>query len=242
MIKKEYRKYFNESFFESINSEIKAYLLGFVFADGCVMNRMRGGRLGNEYGLQLNVAEKDKNIIYLFQQHIYPYSNINIVPSSIIRNKYIRNPQYRIAFYSKTLFNDLNNLGCEKRKTYKENKIPNIPNNLIIHFIRGYFDGDGSVSLSIHRKYHKNKTYEYPYLNVAIVSKTNTILKDIQNFLLYNDIKSSITYSNSKKYYELRINANESKVKLFELMYKDANFFFKRKYDIFKKIYKIMLS
>lgn len=242
MIKKEYRKYFNESFFESIDSEIKAYLLGFVFADGCVINRMRGGILGNEYGLQLNVAEKDKNIIYLFQQYIYPYSNINITSSSIIRNKYIRKPQYRIAFYSKTLFNDLNNLGCEKRKTYKENNIPNIPNNLIIHFIRGYFDGDGSVSLSTHRTCHKNKIYEYPYLNVAIVSKTITILNDIQNFLLYNDIKSSITYSNSKKYYEFRIHANESKLKLFELMYKDASFFFKRKYDIFKKIYKIMLS
>ena len=109
-------------------------------------------------------------------------------------------------------------------------------------YLLGFVFADGCVSLSTNRTCHKNKIYEYPYLNVAIVSKTITILNDIQNFLLYNDIKSSITYSNSKKYYEFRIHANESKLKLFELMYKDANFFFKRKYDIFKKIYKIMLS
>lgn len=235
MIKKEYRKFFNENFFESIDSEIKAYLLGFVFADGCIMNRMRGGKLGNEYGLRLNVAEKDKNIIYLFQQYIYPYSNIRIKPSSIIKNKYIRKPQYEISFYSKILFNDLNKLGCEKRKTYKENYIPNIPNHLIIHFIRGYFDGDGSVCITNHKSYWKDKIYQYPYLNVTIVSKTKTILNEIQYFLLENNIKSSITYSNSKQYFEFDINTNKSKIIFFELMYKDANFFFERKYNIFKK-------
>ena len=47
------------------------------------------------------------------------------------------------------IFNDLGNLNCIPRKTFKIDSIPNgVPYNLISHFIRGYFDGDGSVNFN----------------------------------------------------------------------------------------------
>lgn len=89
---------------------------------------------------------------------------------------------------------DLKNLGCERRKTYNENHIPNISENLIIHFIRGYFDGDGCVCISNKTKHYKDKLYEYTYLTVNIVSKTKTILEEIKDFLLNYNIITLITY------------------------------------------------
>ena len=77
---KEKRQYFNENFFESIDSEIKAYLLGFLFADGYVNIR----RNNTSYRFGVEVSEKDKSILYLFIQYIYPYSNM-----------YTRNPRTR---------------------------------------------------------------------------------------------------------------------------------------------------
>lgn len=157
LYKKEQRKYFNENFFEVIDSEIKAYLLGFIFADGCVIERHRGGKDSHEYGLKVNVAEKDKNIIFLLQQFISPYTRVRIKKESITERGYLRKPQYEISFYSKKLFTDLCNLGCYPRKTYLENHIPDIPEGLKIHFIRGYFDGDGCACNYLKKTCYLNK-------------------------------------------------------------------------------------
>lgn len=237
LYKKEQRKYFNEIFFEVIDSEIKAYLLGFIFADGCVIERHRGSKKGHEYGLRVNVAEKDKNIVFLLQQFIFPYIKIRIKKESIIEVGYLRKPQYEISLYSKKLFTDLCNLGCYPRKTYLENHIPDISEELKIHFIRGYFDGDGSASNYLKKTTYLNKKiYTYNRTAISIVSKTNNMLIEIQDIFNKYNIRSSVRYSNSKKYFELNICDNRSKQNLFYLLYKDSEYFFRRKFNEFKKI------
>lgn len=60
----------------------------------------------------------------------------------------------RIQISSKTLTADLLKLGCTPRKSLTL-KFPNDgifkSNDLIRHFIRGYFDGDGSVFISMEK-------------------------------------------------------------------------------------------
>lgn len=54
---------------------------------------------------------------------------------------------YRISIYSKELSDDLTKLGCFQNKSL-ELKFPTnkqVPDKLIHHFMRGYFDGDGSI-------------------------------------------------------------------------------------------------
>lgn len=54
---------------------------------------------------------------------------------------------YRISIYSKELSDDLTKLGCFQNKSLKL-KFPTskqVPDKLIHHFMRGYFDGDGCI-------------------------------------------------------------------------------------------------
>lgn len=62
------------------------------------------------------------------------------------------------------------------------------------------------------------------------------MLIEIQDIFNKYNIKSAIRYSNSKKYFELYICNNRSKQNLFYLLYKDSEYFFRRKFDKFKKI------
>lgn len=56
------RKYsLNESYFEKIDSEEKAYFLGFLFSDGSV----------SKYSLNLSLAEVDKEILEKKSRKIY---------------------------------------------------------------------------------------------------------------------------------------------------------------------------
>ena len=52
-----------------------------------------------------------------------------------------------IQLYSKKMAEDLSKYGIIPNKTYTQNKLPNIPLEYMCHYIRGYFDGDGGISL-----------------------------------------------------------------------------------------------
>ena len=59
----------NENYFNNIDCDLKAYLLGFFLADGCIT--MNSG-CKNSYKLSINISEIDKNIVELYQQTICP--------------------------------------------------------------------------------------------------------------------------------------------------------------------------
>lgn len=217
-LSKEKRKYFNENFFEVIDSEIKAYLLGFIFADGCIQYRENK----NEYILRLSVTEKDEEILILFQKHICPLNNIRNIKSTKT-GIYTCKPKKSISFYSKKLFADLSNLGCHPKKTYLENKIPNIKEELKIHFIRGYFDGDGCICLT-------DKTNEF-----NIISNTKSIILDINEIFIKNNLFLNIYYEKSRKIYYIRTRSIKNIKPIYNLLYNNANFYLKRKKINLKK-------
>lgn len=129
-----YNKYTcNYSFFENIDNEVKAYFLGLFYADGCNLEKTKCVHIG--------FAEKDKELLYKFVEAIESNHRIDV------RNRSLGNSQdfYRVTINSPILSADLAKHGCVSAKTHVLDKMPDMSEELYRHFIRGYFDGDGSV-------------------------------------------------------------------------------------------------
>ena len=95
----------NDNFFDDIDSEIKAYLLGFLYADGYIS---KDGRIG----ILLNI--KDEYIIKIIQKYIAPESKIQ----HLNYQNFKRDPQVKIRFKSKQLYKKLQDFGFTTDKTH----------------------------------------------------------------------------------------------------------------------------
>jgi intein/homing endonuclease len=132
------------------------------------------------------------------------------------------------------LANDLINLGFGENKTYSELKIPNIPKNLIRHFIRGYFDGDGSFIGTVRPPNPKNREINPKITrSFQICGKTLTLLNEISDFLKESGINMKVNYLKRDNMYRIHTGARLEVEKVFNLLYSDANFFLKRKFTKF---------
>ena len=120
------RKYnINQDYFKTWSHNM-AYILGFWYADGCIY----GGKM-----FDITLHKKDKYIIKKIAQELDYQGPIL---------DYVDRQACRINFSCKVIYNDLIALGGTERKS-KTLQFPNIPIEFLPDFIRGYFDGDGSV-------------------------------------------------------------------------------------------------
>lgn len=206
------KKYCNESFFEKINTEEKAYWLGFLFADGNVQQRK------NSFIIKLSVL--DKEICDNFLKSI----NANFSTKTFLEKDYyhpnIRREVYHVEIYSKKMFDDLNKLGCIPRKSLVL-KFPKIPKKYVRHFIRGYFDGDGWISTGIRKSGLK-------YISIGFCGTFEFLLK------LNEYIPDKGTISKEKRKitntYRLLKSGSKNALKFYEYFYKNSSIYLKRKY------------
>ena len=130
----------NENIFNNIDSEEKAYFLGFLMADG-YNNETR-------YSVRLCLKEEDVCVLESLKNILYPN---NDKPIGYIKRKDGFNLNY-LDICNKHISKTLANLGMIQAKTFKL-QYPNISNTMNKHFIRGYFDGDGCINFFILKKY-----------------------------------------------------------------------------------------
>lgn len=202
----------NDTFFDVIDTEEKAYLLGFLYADGYLAS---DGRIG------MRLSIKDQEIIYLIKKYICPDNKIELTNNQNIK----RSPQISIRFKSKRIYQRLLDLGFCVDKTHTETNIfDNIPNNFKIYFIRGYTDGDGCLGRAFSENIVRNN------ICLSYSNGTAKLLKDINNFL---PEKGVLTFC--KTYYKLDFRRKQS-IKNILYIYKDSNIYLKRKFDIAEKI------
>ena len=215
------------NFFSKIETELQAYLLGFIMSDGSV-NKKR-------HTLTIHINDKDIEIFDLFKiispeaytENCKGYESIATVNGRTVKNK----SSIRLSIASKILIEDLEKLGVIENKTYHELHIPLMPENLIRHFFRGYFDGDGCFTYYARKPNPANREKNWKMkASISITAKTSTLISEFQKWLAQNDIKTNINFNKKKQYYVLAGSADKTIKNTYLLLYKDSNFYLSRKY------------
>lgn len=205
------RRYFrNSNSFKNIETEQEAYLLGLMFADG--YNDEKHGQI------TLTLSSKDIELVKHLKDYIQTDQPIytNLRPNGFEYSSFVLN--------DKGVSRNIAKHGCVQAKTFIL-KYPKIREDLYNHFIRGYFDGDGSVY---------NGT-------VSLVGSEEFLLSLNEQF--YKDIK--INYSTIRtRHPERNHNIRETRyigknkcVEIYKYLYKDATIYLTRKKERFEKIF-----
>lgn len=210
----------NENYFNNIISEKQAYILGFICADGYV---------GDEHYNNIVIQSKDKEIIEQIAEELKFSGDIRKSKPGGFKNSH---EGFVVNFSSCLMANDLRNLGILPRKSLSFKHLLNIPKNLQRHFLRGYFDGDGTIIYSLKRRKYKEIVYQYDSLIMLIIATRELIIEVVNEFDI---ISYSIQQSKTKGLAYLRIQSNIEIKKLYNLMYEEATIFLKRKKDIWDK-------
>ena len=217
------------TYFDNIDSEYKAYILGFIYADGNINDKVKGKR---EWGLCVSIQEEDGYIL----QKLLDDTNkkkINISnPPAVIKNNWKKRAVAHIG--NTYLCNTLINLGCYPRKSQLGMKFPIIPKHLIHHFIRGFFDGDGCVTIKKRTYKGKKVTSEYFHKIIAFTSTDSIFLDEVMKNLPITKIYKRQKLR-SLLVHTYWIERKEDVQNVYNYLYKDATYFLKRKYDKFNK-------
>lgn len=220
---KEYRRtmFFNENFFETIDTEEKAYFLGFMYADGTVYKH------GNQSCISLKVMDKEvcDNFIKVLEG--------NFKTKSYDRkdsNKQI----HHVDLTSDKMFFDLNNHGCVQNKSLILKFPTTISSELISHFIRGYFDGDGSVFIG-NKKNYNNTTTQYKSLGISICGTFEFLTEMNKN--LPDNYKINKEKRKESNTWTLRTSGSKKSKKFLDYIYKDSTIYLTRKYNKYIEYY-----
>lgn len=130
--------YCDFDYFENINTSNKAYILGLISSDGCLFKR------DSHQGMwQLSLQERDINILQKISSEIK--SDKPILTRKVDNLK--RFNVCSLSINSDKMYSDLINFGLTDNKSYtiNINKLK-VPNKHMSSFLRGYFDGDGSIN------------------------------------------------------------------------------------------------
>lgn len=215
------------SIFQNIETELQAYLLGFFAADGSINEKRKT--------LRIHLQKQDSEIVDLFKDIISPNAYTFINPEHVVtgRNgmKVHASESYGVDITSSQICNDLVSLGFGYNKTYKELHLPNIPKELLRHFIRGYFDGDGSFTGGVYQD--KNRPNPRVRTHFNIDGKTISIFNDMLKLFTEENIKLNIIYLKRDNMYRLNTASIKTCKQLFHYLYDDANFYLKRKFNKF---------
>lgn len=186
----------DEFYFSNIDSKEKAYWLGFLYADGCVHSNSN----------EISITLKDRDHLEKFRKAIK--SNNKIGES--IDKRFSSMPKiYHFSIKDKQLKSDLIKWGCAPNKSLTLTKIPNIPRDFVSHFIRGYFDGDGSLHWL-----NGTKNFRISFVGTA------PFLKDIQKELGLS-LSLGQQEGNKSKYFQV---AGRKQVPMIlDYIYKDSN-------------------
>ena len=209
----------NEYFFDTIDNELKAYLLGYLFADGFV---------GDEKYNNIVFSQKkeDAETVKLLKESIEYTGDLRIFKPRIssFENS---SDQVAINFSSTHMSNTLRKCGLVKKEFY--NNFPKLNNVLMRHFIRGFFDGDGSITLT--KSNYKDKIYYGGAFNIIINKNL------VESFLsLFNSIHFTIDQSKTDYMVYLKCNSKKSIKFIYNYFYKDSKYFLSRKKKKFDEI------
>jgi len=216
-----------DDFFSVINTEEKAYWLGFIYADGYIKT--------NADVIGISLAEADINHLETFKQSIKFTGKVK---------KYVETQGYnagatyaRIIVTSKQMKNDLIKLGVKEKKT----NILTFPTedqvspHLLNHFLRGYFDGDGCLT---HLNQRKSGIWEWALKIIG----TREMLEGFQNFFGKHIKLYQRFPERNVNNYSLEYGGNQQVKKFMDMLYANATIYLNRKFQKYKQLLSSMVD
>jgi len=211
LIRKKYE--FDRHYFDIINTQQKVYWLGFIAADGGIRN--------NQLFIQL--SQKDYN-------HIHKFANIFGVPVKLGEN-YDKRTQ-KIYKYCRLVISSKDIVEGLKNKFLLQNKQENlngdifkvIPKKYLNHFIRGYFDGDGCISI--------NSLKEFSMTFVG----TKPFLQSLSDIMIDHLGLNRVKVREFRNHASVCWGGNLQLKAVHNWLYNDANIFMERKKEIWDKL------
>jgi hypothetical protein len=238
---------FNEKFFDEINTEEKAYWLGFLWCDGYVGKRIRdNNRI--EYNIKLSLKESDFKHLEKFNNSLEGEYKINFYKSNGFKGYEYKNYKECRLF--------ITNLHMGGLLQDKYGIIPNrvdsfkcynyVPYELKRHFIRGVLDADGSF-LHYESFCKKKNCIENKYS--LTFGADEFLLKEIEKHLSENNIveftdRKILTRHKGKdgSYRTLSFSGKTQNINILNFLYKDSSIYLDRKYDKYLDIIKEVVS
>ncbi len=212
--------YFNENFFSKWSNEM-AYVLGLIYTDGNITDTsVKMGRL--------TFAQREK-------ESVENFLNLIGADSKILyrrREKYVNTTAGELYYFhinSDIVYRQLLELGLTPNKSLSMT-FPKIPEDYIRHFIRGCWDGDGTVYIE-KRNGNLKTAFVCGSLEFITVLKEHLHKQGLSDVTLYEDRRSK---KGNVSYY-FRYGTNDS-IKLFHYLYEGVSEsqYLKRKYEVFK--------
>ena len=204
------RKYqLDENFFDSIDTEEKAYFLGLLLADGT--------NLCKRNCVQIGLQERDKHILEEMILAMNANSPLKCQKSTYPGGQDI----YSVSLFSEHMSMRLNDIGMVPNKSLILQFPTCVPENLVPHFIRGVFDGDGYIS------HGGDYTCE--------IMGTEDFCIELQHILSKTGIESKIYNTTLRKETSTRrlyIGKKENVRKFLLYIYDNSSVFLTRKHDI----------
>lgn len=182
----------NDFFFVKLNT-ISAYWLGFIATDGNIS--------GNSNSIRIGLNKKDKIHLENFLKAIGCEKEIYI-------NKKLNSANLEV--HSKTMKESLTQLGIPPRKSLIIKDL-RVSEKLMPHFIRGVYDGDGSLS-------GRKKTH----IQISIAGN-KPFLENIQNYLIKRcNLNKTQIYPLKSKAYKLQYTGTQI-FRILDFLYEDSN-------------------
>ena len=212
-------------YFDEIDTEEKAYWLGFLTADGWINKNDKTN--AGVTGIELQYG--DINHLKKFNKSIG--GNYKITdrwkecPIST-KDKEKKHHLCCIRIFSLTMYNSLANKGFSKDKSY-DCHMPMLRQDLIRHYIRGYFDGDGCFC-------YTNKSFSISFITASRVFHEDliTILSNIPVTPGINIFENEF----GTTMYRPEIYRQQDKINFLDWIYEDANIYLDRKYKKYLKV------
>jgi hypothetical protein len=212
------RKYnLNEHYFDIIDTEEKAYILGFIYADG--NNLFRTNRIS------IHLAKRDEEILKKMSHIFY---GEEILKYNVRKNDKGETFHYVwLNLYSKHMSQHLATLGVVENKLYKIVFPEWLDKSMYRHFIRGLIDGDGWI-------YLPNNNRDSPNIGLICTRQVNDFLKNYFEEEL--GLKSYLVKAHKQDIdimCEIRVkNYHQCKIFL-DWLYKDATIHLQRKHNLY---------
>lgn len=207
--------YVNHNYFDSIDTERKAYFLGFIVSDGCITeDKKKNGHISKRLCFCNSID--DREVLEEMVTDLCP--NYTIKWKNKSTDTVTRKDQCELRLTSNHMCDTLiNKYGIKPNKTMDVDfELKNVSDDLFIHFIRGFMDGDGSVTNNA----------------ISLTCTFPKLLKQIEMFMCSKGFTSRLRESEGKtiNYYKLFIKFNGNKDYMKELLYRDATIFLNRKH------------